>query len=108
MEDQIPIGTLVKRKPKPGVAYEVLGLGLVTKWENGFFTLEGFSYAGEVYDTEQPDATRLRATNGTNSEAFDAENDQDLREKPWHMSPDGEAKRPSGRPFWKPMAVSAV
>lgn len=81
MKDQVPVGTLVKRKPKPGVAYEVLGLGLVTKWENGFFTIEGFSDAGAVHDAEQPDATRLRATNGTNSETFDAENDQDLREK---------------------------
>lgn len=81
MEDQVPVGTLVKRKPKPGVAYEVLGLGLVTKWENGFFTIEGFSDAGEVHDTEQPDAARLRATNGTSSETFDAENDLDLREK---------------------------
>jgi len=81
MEDRVPVGTLVKRKPKPGVAYEVLGLGLVTKWENGFFTIDGFSDAGEVHDTEQPDAARLRATNGTNSETFDAENDLDLREK---------------------------
>lgn len=81
LEDQVPVGTLVKRKPKPGVAYEVLGLGLVTKWEHGFFTIEGFSDSGGVHDAEQPDATRLRATNGTNHETFDAENDQDLREK---------------------------
>lgn len=81
MEDKIPVGTLVKRKPKPGVAYQVLGLGLVTKWEDGFFTIEGFSDTGEVHDAEQPDATRLRATNGTNTETFDARNDQDLREK---------------------------
>ena len=32
MEDQIPEGFLVKRKPKPGVQYDVLGLGLVTSW----------------------------------------------------------------------------
>lgn len=81
MEDQIPVGTLVKRKPKPGVAYQVLGLGLVTKWEDGFFTIEGFSDTGGVHDAEQPDATRLRATSGTNTETFDARNDQDLREK---------------------------
>ena len=81
MESQVPVGTLLQRKPKPGVAYEVLGLGLVTKWENGFFTIEGFSNAGGVHDSEEPDATRLRATNGTNSATFDAENDQDLREK---------------------------
>ncbi|UWQ19281.1 HNH endonuclease [Jannaschia sp. M317] len=81
MRDQVPVGTLVKRKPKPGVAYEILGLGLVTNWENGFFTIEGFSNVGAVHDAEQPDATRLRATHGTNSETFDAENDQDLREK---------------------------
>jgi putative restriction endonuclease len=81
MEDQVPVGTLVKRKPGPGVAYQVLGLGLVTKWEDGFFTIEGFSDTGRVHDAEQPDATRLRATNGTNTETFDARNDQDLREK---------------------------
>jgi len=81
MEDRVPVGTLVKRKPKPGVAYEVLGLGLVTKWENGFFTIEGFSDAGAVHDFAEADAARLRATNGTSSDTFDAENDQDLRER---------------------------
>lgn len=27
MKDGVPVGVLIKRKPKPGVAYEVLGLG---------------------------------------------------------------------------------
>lgn len=80
MEDGVPIGALVKRKPKPGVAYEVLGLGMVTSWDDGFFTIEGFSDSGAVHQRKDPDAASLRATKGTNIEPFDAENDRDLRE----------------------------
>ena len=42
MDDGIPIGVLIKRKPKPGVEYEVLGLGLVTSWTNGFLPSRDF------------------------------------------------------------------
>ena len=42
MNDGVPIGVLLQTKPKPGVEYEVLGLAMVTEWEDGYFILEGF------------------------------------------------------------------
>ena len=62
MEDQIPVGFLVKRKPKPGVQYDVLGLGLVTGWREGYFTIEGFSDGGVKTDNGRAaDAAKARA-----------------------------------------------
>lgn len=81
MQENVPIGALIKRKPKPGVAYEVLGLGLVTDWKNGFFTIEGFSGAGQAHVDDTPDASRLRATSSTTNEPFDPRDDRDLRER---------------------------
>ncbi len=37
----VPIGILRQVKPKPAPRYEVIGLGVVTHWEDGFFTIEG-------------------------------------------------------------------
>lgn len=48
LEKQIPVGFLIKRKPKPGVEYDVLGLGLVTSWDQGYFTIEGFARDGSI------------------------------------------------------------
>ena len=81
MLDGIPIAALIKRKKKPGVTYEILGLGLVTNWEDGFFTVEGFSNNGVVHQEDEPDATRMRAMWGTSTQPFDAEDNRDLREK---------------------------
>lgn len=81
LTDGVPVGALIKRAASPQVAYEVLGLGLVVDWEEGFFTIEGFSYAGRARERRESDAARLRATQAITSEPFDAENDADLREK---------------------------
>ena len=81
MKDAVPIGALIKRKPKPGVAYEVLGLGLVAEWKDGFFTIEGFSDAGEAHEEDATDAARLRATQGTRVEPFDVDDERDLRQR---------------------------
>jgi putative restriction endonuclease len=43
LSDGVPIGVLLQTKPKPGVEYEVLGLAMVTEWEDGYFILEGLS-----------------------------------------------------------------
>jgi putative restriction endonuclease len=81
MADGVPVGALIKRKGKPGVTYEVLGLGLVTGWEEGFFMIEGFSVNGEVHKDRAADATRLRATIGSSNSPFIMEDDRDLRDK---------------------------
>lgn len=86
MEDQIPIGFLVKCKPKPGVEYDVFGLGLVVDWVAGYFTIEGFSSDGQARLI--PDATDAANTRALNSylsneddESFLAGNFEDLRAK---------------------------
>lgn len=87
LNDRVPVGFLIKRKGKPDVEYEVLGLGLVTGWENGYFTIEGFANDGSSHASDATsDATKSRALHGTSqdtdeSEQFDAANDQDLRDK---------------------------
>ncbi len=40
MGDDVPVGVIRQVKPKPGPIYEVLGLGRVTDWRDGFFTIE--------------------------------------------------------------------
>lgn len=82
MEEQIPIGFLIKRKPKPGVEYEVLGLGFVKAWKDGYFTIEGTNLNGET--TDSIDAARARASQPLlpeTGDTFDAHDDTDLRQK---------------------------
>lgn len=86
MEDQVPIGFLVKRKPKPGVEYDVLGLGLVVGWEAGYFTIEGFSPDGHarlIADATDAATTRELSSYSPdeNDEGFLAGNFEDLRAK---------------------------
>ena len=82
MEKQIPIGFLIKRKPKPGVEYEVLGLGFVKAWADGYFTIEGINLNGET--TDGIDAARARASQPLlpdPDDTFDAKDDADLKQK---------------------------
>tara|TARA_R110000796_G_scaffold102920_1_gene211978 strand:- start:1852 stop:2805 length:954 start_codon:yes stop_codon:yes gene_type:complete len=82
MKENIPVGFLIKRKPKPGVEYEVLGLGFVKAWEEGFFTIEGVNLNGET--TDGIDAARIRASQPLlldPDDTFDARDDTDLRKK---------------------------
>lgn len=82
MDDGVPVGVMVKRKPKPGVEYDILGLGFVVEWADGYFTIEGINYDGETHIA--PDASRARALQGVLAVAdidFDAKSDADLRQK---------------------------
>lgn len=82
MEEKIPVGFLIKRKPKPGVDYDVLGLGFVVDWENGYFTIEGVSDDGSTHALA--DATHARASAGlafVPAIDFDAGDDTDRRRR---------------------------
>ncbi len=82
MKDGVPVGFLIKRKPKPGVEYEVLGLGFVTDWSEGFFTIEGVGMDGAVHRLD--DAARARASHGTLvsiADDFQVGDDADRRER---------------------------
>lgn len=82
MEQQIPVGFLIKRKPKPGVEYEILGVGFVVEWQNGYFTIEGVNNSGVLIGIQ--DATRARASSAQlakeGGEDFDV-TDDDLRQR---------------------------
>jgi putative restriction endonuclease len=81
MEDSVPIGVLLQTKPKPGVQYRVLGLALVTDWQDGYFILEGFSDAGEAAGRD-PDAAHHRAVAATLQQPdFQADSVEDARER---------------------------
>ena len=40
MEDGVPVGVIRRLSPKPKPRYEVLGLGLILDWKDGFFLIE--------------------------------------------------------------------
>lgn len=44
--DEVPVGVLRQVSEMPDVRYVILGIALVTGWENGYFYLEGFSSEG--------------------------------------------------------------
>ena len=45
-KDKVPIGVLRQIQAKPAVRYRVLGVALVSSWDEGYFFLEGFSPQG--------------------------------------------------------------
>ncbi|WP_197062749.1 HNH endonuclease signature motif containing protein [Bosea sp. UNC402CLCol] len=45
LRDGVPIGVMIQTKPKPGVEYLVMGLGLVVDWQDGYFIVEQFGSA---------------------------------------------------------------
>lgn len=47
--DQIPVGVMRQTSGKPFVRYHILGVALVSGWENGHFFLEGFSTHGQTH-----------------------------------------------------------
>lgn len=50
MRDRIPVGVMRQLTKDPRVLYRVLGVALVTGWDDGYFFLEGFSSKGEAKD----------------------------------------------------------
>ncbi|MDE4096749.1 HNH endonuclease [Phaeobacter gallaeciensis] len=61
MENEVPVGFLIKRQSKPRAEYDVLGVGFVTSWNDGYFTIEGLSDDGEFKtDRSQSDAATSR------------------------------------------------
>jgi putative restriction endonuclease len=46
MKDKIPIGVFRQVKEKPNPKYQILGVALVARWEEGYFFLDGFSQDG--------------------------------------------------------------
>ncbi len=83
-EDRVPVGVMRQVSRKPHVRYHVLGLALVTGWDAGYFSLEGFSPSGACQEPgPAPEIQRLtpkdeeRFANGT----FDPAAVSDARER---------------------------
>lgn len=47
--DAVPVGVIREVEPHATTTYEVLGLAMVTGWEEGYFLLEGFSRSGGAH-----------------------------------------------------------
>lgn len=45
LRDGVPIGIMIQTKPKPGVEYLVMGLGLVVDWKDGYFIIQQYGAA---------------------------------------------------------------
>jgi putative restriction endonuclease len=43
--DHVPVGVMRQVEVKPTVRYSILGLAVVTEWEDGYFRMRGFSLA---------------------------------------------------------------
>jgi hypothetical protein len=59
MQDGIPVGILRQKTPPPVPQYEILGLALVTGWNDGYFHFEGFSKAGFVNASGKQEAAAI-------------------------------------------------
>lgn len=85
MDAGIPVGFMIRRQVKPQATYDVLGLGLVTSWDAGYFTIEGFSDAGQInLDDLTSDAASTRSKALYYADVagdFDAGDERDLRER---------------------------
>ncbi|MDG2531278.1 HNH endonuclease [Caulobacter endophyticus] len=60
MDDGVPVGVIRRLNPKPKASYEVLGLGHVTAWANGFFDIE-------LLEAEAPGVQRARVAESKSS-----------------------------------------
>jgi putative restriction endonuclease len=61
MERRVPVGVLEKRQSKPRAEYDVIGVGLVTSWDEGYFTIESLSESGNFPESRaEKDAARSR------------------------------------------------
>ncbi len=84
MEQRVPVGFLIKRQDKPRAEYDVLGLGFVTNWEQGYFTISGLTNSGDLdlIGIEKDAATaRAKVLSEPELQAPEKEmSDQDLRE----------------------------
>jgi hypothetical protein len=70
VRDDVPVGVVRQVKPKPSPLYEVLGLGRVTRWQDGFFTIELEDKAHEQDDAEETsDSKTIIAPKSTEPEA---------------------------------------
>jgi hypothetical protein len=48
INDVIPVGIFIQISPKPKTSYKIIGTGIVKKWENGFFLINGFDKNGDI------------------------------------------------------------
>lgn len=76
-QDRVPVGVMRQVRGKPHVRYQVLGLALVTGWEDGYFALEGIppdGLAAEVVFTIADEVP-------SHGEAFDPSRVKDARDR---------------------------
>jgi len=84
-DDRVPIGVMLQVNGKPHARYRVLGLALVTRWDDGYFFLEGFSPSGTLREPEPAPEIDVLFTikddRRSANEAFDPAKVSDARER---------------------------
>ena len=48
MKDNVPIGIIKQLEKKPNSKYQVVGTGIVKKWEDGYYHINVFDTQGEI------------------------------------------------------------
>lgn len=82
-QDRVPVGVMRQVAGKPHVRYRVLGLALVTGWDAGYFSLEGFSPDGACREPglEVDVLITIQDEGQSGSGAFDPARVKDARER---------------------------
>lgn len=85
MEDRVPIGVLKQFSEIPVSRYQVLGVAMVLRHQEGYFLIEGFAVDGTVRGLESPQDLGVLVTIQEKemnlAGAFDPDNIIDAREK---------------------------
>lgn len=85
MHDEVPVGVMRQISSKPNVRYMILGLAFVSRWQDGYFLLEGCNGAGQSHagSVEGPAAGLVaEAQQHADTEgAFDPSGMADARER---------------------------
>ena len=82
--DRVPVAVWRQISPKPNSKYRILGLGLVTGWQGGYFTIRGFPPSGELVSADKADEVEKTLTAQAETMAaddFDPAGSDGLRER---------------------------
>jgi hypothetical protein len=83
--DSVPVGVMLQTSPKPAVRYQILGLALVARWDEGYFFFEGFGPDRVAHSPSLESEIELLAAEqellASASHSFDVSSTVDARER---------------------------
>ena len=48
MRDSVPVGIIKQLEKKPNSKYQIIGAGIIKKWDNGYYHINVFDNKGEI------------------------------------------------------------